>query len=250
MMVSKRFFLSRSKLFGFLEELEASDISGSLYLPSGLPGEEVEESIGRIAALQAVPEELAGLAAASKTGAVVFWGRERTYLVLPPFPVRDNLFLMEYSVEPLRSLLERDYRVALVLIRLGAYAVGLCRGESLVTSKVGTGLIHSRHKKGGSSQQRFARHREKQIESFMSRVGGHIREQLEAHAATIDFLVYGGARTTIALLRKQCPFLARFDDVLLPPLLDIAEPRQAVLEKAIKRLWATEVTEWRDKEAP
>ena len=85
MMVSKRFFLSRSKLFGFLEELEASDISGSLYLPSGLPGEEAAESIGRIATLQAVPEELAGLAAASKTGAVVFWGRERTYLVLPPF---------------------------------------------------------------------------------------------------------------------------------------------------------------------
>jgi peptide subunit release factor 1 (eRF1) len=249
MLVSKQFFLTRAKMLAFLDELEAADIAGSLYLPSGLPSPELENRVARLAALQAVPEELARLAAASKTGSVVFWSRSRTYLVTPPFPITAEHFVVDYVAEPLRSMLQRDFRIALILIRLGAYAIGFYEGESLVTSKVGTGLIHGRHKKGGSSQQRFRRHREKQIEYFLTRVCGHIREHLEPHASTVDFVVYGGAWTTITLLRKQCPLLARFDDALLPPLLDIAEPRQAVLEKALRRVWATSVVEWRDDEA-
>jgi hypothetical protein len=151
-----------------------------------------------------------------------------------------------YAVEPLRSLLRHDFRVALILVRLGAYAIGLCQGESLVSSKVGTGLIHGRHKKGGSSQQRFQRHREKQIESFLNRVCSHSREQLEAPARTLDYLVYGGARTTISSLRKRCSFLGQFDGRTLPPLLDIPEPRKVVLETAIGRVWASILIEWHD----
>jgi peptide subunit release factor 1 (eRF1) len=238
-------------MLGFLDELEATaDIAGSLYLPAGLPSPEVEKLVAKVAALQAVPPELAKLAAASKTGAVIFWSRLRTYLITPPFPITAEHFVLDCVVEPLRSMLKRDFRIALILIRLGAYAIGLYEGESLITSKVGTGLIHGRHKKGGSSQQRFARHREKQIEYFLTRVCGHIREHLEPHASTVDFVVYGGAWTTITLLRKRCPFLARFDNDILPPLLDIPDPRQAVLEKAIGRVWATSVTEWRDAEVP
>jgi peptide subunit release factor 1 (eRF1) len=251
MFVSRQFFLSRTKMLGFLNELEATaDIAGSLYLPSGLPSPEVGNLVARVADLQAVPVELAKLATVSETGAVIFWSQLRTYLITPPFPIRTEYFARGYVVEPLCSLLKRNFRIALILIRLGAYAIGLSEGESLVTSKVGTGLIHGRHKKGGSSQQRFARHREKQIEYFLSRVCGHIRDHLEPHASTVDFVVYGGARTTITLLRKQCPVLARFDDDILPPLLDIPEPRQPVLEKAIRRVWSTSVIEWRDDEVP
>ena len=57
-------------------------------------------------------------------------------------------------------------------------------------------------------------------------------------------MVYGGARTTILLLRRQCPFLGQFDDRILRMLLDIPEPRKAVLEKAIGTIWSTDVIEW------
>lgn len=249
MFVSRQFFLSRIKMLGFLNELEATtDIAGSLYIPSGLPSPEVENLLAKVIDPQAVPPELAKLAAASKTGVVIFWSRLRTHLITPPFPIVTEYFTQDYFVEPLRSMLKRDFRIALILIRLGAYAIGLCEGESLIASKVGTGLIHGRHKKGGSSQQRFGRHREKQIEYFLNRVCGHIRGHLEPHASTVDFVVYGGARTTILLLRKQCPFLGQFDRHILPPLLDIPEPRQAVLEKAVGRIWASSVIEWRDDE--
>jgi hypothetical protein len=249
MLVSKRFFLSRLKMLAFLTELEAtSGPAESLYIPSGLPLSEVGNLLEKALDPPAIPPELAELAAASKTGAVIFGSPSQTRLVIPPFPIREEYCARGYVVEPLSSLLKRNFRVALFLIRLGAYAIGLSEGEKLVTSKVGTGLIHGRHKKGGSSQQRFRRHREKQIEYFLTRVCGHIQEHIKPHALTLDFVVYGGAQTTILLLQKQCPFLARLEGTILPPLLDIPEPRQAVLEKAVRRVWSSSVIEWRDDE--
>ena len=168
------------------------------------------------------------------------------YLALPPFPLSEEYITNGYDVGPLRSLLSQDFLIALVLIRLGAYSIGICQGTELIDSKTGTGLVHARHKKGGSSQARFARHREKQIEQFLNRVCGHVREHIEPRARSLDYLVYGGARTTILSLRKQCSFLSQFDDRILRMLLDIPEPRQAVLEKAIGTVWSTDVIEWCD----
>ncbi len=145
---------------------------------------------------------------------------------------------------PLRSLLSHDFLIALVLVRLGKYGIGICQGTELVDSKTGTGLVHARHKKGGSSQARFARHREKQIEYFLDRVCGHVREYIEPQVGSLDYLVYGGAKTTIIALRKRCPFLSQFDDRILRMLLDIPEPRKAVLGKALGDVWSTNVIEW------
>jgi hypothetical protein len=236
-------------MLDFLNELEATTgIAKSLYIPSGLPSSEVENLLKKVLDPQAIPPELAKLAAVSKTGSVIFWSPSRTHLIVPPFPIMAEYFAQDYAVEPLRSLFKRNFRIALILIRLGAFAIGLSEGESLVTSKVGTGLIHGRHRQGGSSAQRFRRHREKQIEYFLTRVCGHIQERLKPHASTLDFVVYGGAQTTILLLQKQCSFLAKLEGVILPPLLDIPEPRQAVLEKAVRRVWSSSVIEWRDDE--
>lgn len=245
MLVSRRFLLGRQKMLGFLDRLEeAGDKAGSLYVPSGLPLPEVEGLLKRVPGTRPVPPELAEMVARSGTGAVIFWDSSQRYLICPPFPIAELYFAQGYDVAPLRALLKRDFTVALVLVRLGAYAVGVCQGERLVTSKVGTGLVHARHKQGGSSQHRFERHRDKQIESFLTRVCSHAREHLEPHARTLDYITYGGARTTILSLRKRCPFLQQFDNHILPPLLDIPDPRQAVLETAIARVWSSSVTEW------
>ena len=249
MLTPKRFFLSRAKMIGFLDELEtATEAAKSLYVPFGLPLPQVENLLRRALDPQTLPPQLTELAANSKTGAVLFGGSSSSYLVLPPFPIAEEYCAQGYAVEPLRSLLKSDFRIALILVRLGSYAVGLCQGESLITSKVGTGLVHGRHKKGGSSQQRFRRHREKQIEYFLSRVCCHVQEQLEPQAGALDYVVYGGAWTTILALQKRCSFLQQFDSRILAPLLDIPEPRLVVLEKAVGRVWSSSVIEWRADE--
>ena len=228
-------------MIGFLDELEAATTK-SLYVPIGLSLPEVEKVLEQ----RAIFPELTELAAGSKTGAVIFWSPSRIYLVTPPFPIMENHFAQGCAIEPLRSILKHDYRIALILVRLGAYAIGLCQGEIFISSKVGTGLVHARHKKGGSSQQRFQRHRGKQIESFLNRVCDHTREILEPQNRLVDYVVYGGAKTTILSLQKRCSFLRQFENRNLPPLLDIAEPRQAVLETAVGRVWLSSVTEWHD----
>jgi len=232
-------------MLDFLDELALTENKAiSLYVPQGTTQDRVESLLGKVFAAGVVPPGVAEATAGSAMGAAFFWRPTQTYLVLPPFPIAEEYMTSGYDVGPLRSLLSRDYLIALVLVRLGAYSIGICRGTELIDSKTGTGLVHARHKKGGSSQARFARHREKQIEQFLIRVCGHAREHIEPHARSLDYLVYGGARTTILLLRKRCPFLNQFDDRILRMLLDIPDPRQAVLEKAVGAVWSTDVIEW------
>jgi len=245
MLISKRSHLGRSKMLDFLDELALTESKAvSLYLPQGTTQERVESLLGKMSLASAIPPGVAEAAADSRTGAVFFWSPLRMHVVLPPFPVAEEYMTNGYDVEPLRSLLSHDFLIALVLVRLGAYSIGICRGAELIDSKTGTGLVHARHKKGGSSQARFARHREKQIEQFLIRVCGHAREHIEPHARSLDYLVYGGAKTTILLLRKRCPFLSQFDERILRMLLDIPEPRRAVLEKAVSTIWSTDIVEW------
>jgi len=245
---SKRRILSRAKVQAFLAELANTTINEacSFYLPPGLSPAEVENTLKVAPDPPGIAQEVVALYGGSKTGAAFFWSPEMSYLVLPPFPIAARASVSGFSVEPLQSLLKRNYRIALILVRLGAYAIGICDGENLMISKVGTGLVHGRHKKGGSSAHRFERHRDKQIEYFLTRVCQRAREHLEPQSKELDYVVYGGAWTTIRLLQKQCHFLEQLDVLTLPPLLDIPDPRQAVLVTAISRIWSSTVMEWRE----
>ena len=251
MLISKRWRFTRQKMLGLLDELEASEgRATSLYVPGDLPLPEVEKALRA----QLGPEteeslpEITAAAASSKTGAVIFWGEQNKYLVMPPFLIKERLFSSSYDVEPLRLLLQQELTVALILLRLGAYAVGVFHGEQLVSSKVGTGLVHSRHRQGGSSAHRFERHREKQIESFFTRVCTHVRENLEPYVKQLSYVIYGGERHTLLSFRKQCEFLQQFDDRTMAKLLNVREPKQATLGAAISQVWSSEVFVWKEDE--
>lgn len=232
-------------MLAFLDKLALTEGQAiSLYLSQGTPQARVENLLGQVLATADIPPDTADVVASSRMGAAVFWSPPRTYVVLPPFPITEEYIANGYDVEPLRSLLSQELLIGLVLIRLGAYSIGICQGTELIDSKTGTGLVHARHKKGGSSQARFARRRRKEIEQFLERVCGRVREHIEPHARSLDYLVYGGAKTTILALCKQCPFLRQFDDRILRMLLDVSEPRKAVLEKAIGTIWSTDVIGW------
>jgi hypothetical protein len=248
LLLSRRRILSRRQTLDLLGKLAetATESGRSLYLPPRTSPDEIEKSLEEITLPPDIPAQLAESIAKSPTGGAVFWGDEGKYLVLPPFPVTAKHLTDGFATGPLLTPLKQDHTIALVLVRLGAYAVGVCRGEALIGSKVGTGNIHGRHRKGGSSAHRFERHRDKQIEYFFTRLCQHAREKLEPHAKSLDYLVYGGARTTIRELKKQCEFLGKLPAPELSPLLDIREPRQAVLEDAVRRIWSSTVYQWRE----
>ncbi len=232
---------------GFLDEIEQTPDPGaiSVYIPPGFSAPEIEDLLQEGGA-PSVPGELSQLDPSSKNGAVLFCGDMRKCLVLPPFPLSEKNTFGGYVVEPIRLLLKSDFMIGLVLVHLGSYAVGIYQGEKLISSKIGTGLVHGRHKKGGSSQQRFQRRRENQVREFLDRVCLHTREQLEPHAQLLNYITYGGPYQTVLLLQKRCPFLQSFDDRVLP-LLDVPSLRQRVLETAIGRIWSSCIIDWQEE---
>ena len=251
MLVPTRRRFTRQRMLCLLDELEAAATTAtSLYIPHDSPASEVDNML-RSPLGPGIEEDLPDITetvARSKTGAVIFWGEQVKYLALPPFPIRERLFSSGYDVEPLRELLQQELTVALILLRLGAYGIGVFRGERLISSKVGTGLVHSRHRQGGSSAHRFERHREKQMEYFFTRVCGHVREHLESHLRQLDYVIYGGEKHTLLSFRKQCAFLQQFNDRTLGTSLNVREPKQATLEAAISQVWSSTVVQWQETE--
>jgi hypothetical protein len=235
--------ISRARMFGMMKELEElGEPAISLYLPPGSNAADIA-TVQQIPHVEEIPPGLVQAALKSATGAVFFWGRSHKYLIMPPFNVLHRSVLYGYSIEGLKSILAVDYLIAVMLLRLGAYGIGLFGGEGLLQSKVGKGLVHSRHKKGGSSQRRFERHRLKQMEYFFSRVCEKAVEKLSPYLQQIDHVYYGGEKNTINLFVRQCEFCADLRGRVAARLLNIREPGQEGLLRSIKEVYSCRAME-------
>ena len=96
-----------------------------------------------------------------------------------------------------RSMSRKERCVGVLLVRLGGHAAGVFSGSELMSSKVGSRLVHGRSAAGGQSQQRFARRREGQVRvALQDAVAVAIRILLPA-AADLDAVVLGGDRTAV-----------------------------------------------------
>jgi peptide subunit release factor 1 (eRF1) len=240
-----RYKLSKTRLLHLLDELKANSIEvASLCIPPTSSRTDIEHMMESIVNIKTVPEDISKSVAESPTGAIMFWGPRHRYLVMPPFPINEQRSSDICEIEPLNALLNKEFLFGLVLVRMGAYGIAVVQGEKLVTSKVGTGLVHARHRQGGSSSHRFERHREKQMETFFTRVCGHTREQLEPYARQLEYVIYGGTKETLLEFRKQCHFLHQFDNRTLYLLLNIREPKQSGLQEAVQEAWSSRVVQW------
>lgn len=122
-----------------------------------------------------------------------------------------------------------DRTVAVLLVRLGGYAVGVFTGTppALDSSKTGNRPVHGRSAAGGWSQHRFARRREKQASEALAATADAAAAQFRQHTR-IDAVVLGGDRRAIAGLAddpRLAPYLATASD----RFLTVPDPRLSVL---------------------
>jgi Actinobacteria/chloroflexi VLRF1 release factor len=124
-----------------------------------------------------------------------------------------------------------DRTVAVLLVRLGGYAAGVFAGGGprLVASKVGSRLVHGRSAAGGQSQQRFARRREKQAREALDAAADCAVGVLGPFAGTLDALVLGGDKRSVAALRADARLRPYFE-VAVDRFLTVPDPRLAVLQ--------------------
>ncbi|WP_410815111.1 acVLRF1 family peptidyl-tRNA hydrolase [Micromonospora sp. 067-2] len=123
-------------------------------------------------------------------------------------------------------------RIGLLLARKSAVAVGVAEGETLTLSKVDSSYVQGRTAAGGWSQHRFARRRDNQAKAALGDAVELAVRLLLPQAGTLDAVVVGGDRRTVdGILADRR--LARLAALRADRLLDVPEPRHAVLVAAI-----------------
>jgi hypothetical protein len=123
-----------------------------------------------------------------------------------------------------------DRTVGVFLVRLGGFAAGVFTGSPprLVSSKVGTRLVHGRSAAGGTSQHRFARRRENQAAAAVAAAVDTAVKVLVPYAERLDAMVLGGDRKAISGARAD-PRLRPVMKHAVDRFLTVPDPRLAVL---------------------
>jgi len=168
---------------------------------------------------------------------------EETLTVRPPFGLAHEGSYETVELGPLFEALAEDHIVGALLVRLGGFAVGVFEGERLVASKVGTRFVKGRHKKGGSSANRFRRRREKQARELIEAAAETTLSVLEPWRDRVEFVALGGDRRAVDELLEAEPRLAWLAERALPRFFTTGDPRLRELQRLPYELYAAETTE-------
>jgi len=134
----------------------------------------------------------------------------------------------------------RPYRLGLVLVRRGGFAVGVADGTALAASKVDARYVQGRTAAGGWSQQRFARRRDNQTKQAWQSASDAAARVLLPAAPGLAAVVGGGDRRAVDAVLAD-PRLAALRDLRVERFLDVPEPRLAVLEQAVGQARAVRI---------
>ncbi|MGM1063385.1 acVLRF1 family peptidyl-tRNA hydrolase [Saccharothrix sp. Mg75] len=130
--------------------------------------------------------------------------------------------------------------VGLLLVRLGGHSVGVARDGEVLVSATDSRQVHGRNKAGGWSQQRFARRREGQARVALHAAADDAARVLVPRVDELDAVVLGGDRQALEALRADRRLVGVFAKAS-PRVLDVSEPRRAVLDEAAVRARSVEV---------
>ena len=246
--------LAKRELYSFIAELKASPREYvTLYArPSSFPHYINElalrpehsgyaNEIKRFIDSEAINKE----ADKYNTGAAIFWQVDGSkHIILPPFPITANKIATgNLDTSLLYETLERKYAIGVILVAWGSYALGIFDGDDLVESKVGTGYIHKKHKKGGRSQKRFARRTEEQKNDFLRKVCGRIEERFKNY--TLDHIFFGGNRLIYKQLLKECKYLELEADKISGRILNARYADREILDHSLRQVTESTVFSFR-----
>lgn len=182
-----------------------------------------------------------GIAAvtASLSSVTITGGDGTTATLAVPFPP-----MTIGDAEPVEALLDHTHTIgptAAILIRGGAYSIGVCEGGTVSTSTTDTRYVQARTAAGGWSQQRYARRRGNQRRDAHRAAADAAHRVLAPAAGTLRALVTGGEPAAIAdvLADHRLAFLAELPRRIFN---DIPEPRRAVLDLVAARALSVQIT--------
>jgi len=227
----KEKFLVKSSVLKLAERLEKETGEGmlSIYVTSDA---EMPKEAGEAAAKLS-----------SATGMVIFHSLQTDVIIIPPFPVLRNEVFCEgrFRTEQLRELFSKHYRLGIVLMHLGEYAVAIFDGDKIIAAKCGKQYVHAKHGKGGYSQGRFSRLRDVQMKHYFDAVYKAVKEIFEKEAGRLDYIIYGGPRITVSGFLKRDHFLKKISAKTLSRILNASRANRTELENVMREVWKTRV---------
>ncbi|WP_043574778.1 acVLRF1 family peptidyl-tRNA hydrolase [Actinopolyspora erythraea] len=134
----------------------------------------------------------------------------------------------------------RSRRLGLVLVRHGAHSIGVVQDREVVASSTDRHYVQGKTKAGGWSQKRYARRRAGQSRKAVGSAAGAVAELLLPVRRELDGIVVGGDRAALDELSSDAR-LAGLLGAAEPRVLDVPEPRLAVLREAAGRAISVEV---------
>ena len=236
--------ISKKGVLGLLGDLEAEGCLASVYISAQalvsrdfshlLPESEEERSL-----VAAALEE----SGSADTGVAVFVNGDRVVAIRPPIPLDTDVRAAGAHTDQLRNLLNSEPVIGVVLLRLGRYAVGVLRGESLIATKTDSRYMKNRHRAGGQSQRRFQRSRERLIRELYDKTCEITRTVFSPYLQDMDYLFLGGERGTLNGFVKRCPMMRReVEPKLLTRRLAVDQPNQKALKGISREIWKSSVT--------
>ena len=128
------------------------------------------------------------------------------------------------------------------LVRLGGFAAGVFAGSPprLISSKVGSRLVHGRSAAGGTSQHRFARRRENQATAAIAAAADTAVKVLVPYAERLDAVVLGGERKAVTGARAD-PRLRPVLRHAVDRFLTVPDPKLAVLRDSPRLFLAVRI---------
>lgn len=170
-----------------------------------------------------------------------------TLTVTPPFGLDHEREYERIELEPLLVALREERTVAALLVRLGGFAVGVFDGEQLVASKVGARFVKGKHKKGGSSSNRFRRRRDEQARELIREAADEAARVLNPHRDHVEHVALGGDRDAVERVLATRPDLAWLRPLALERFFDVPDPRRRVLDELPYQLYAARIVEARNQ---
>ena len=214
--------------------------SSSLYLA---PGDSPDRAALAATGWDRPLAELGDTALGDGCGLVGIRCGDRGLLVSPPYPVKETYLSTDWDDELLREILNGDYTVGVVLVRLGRFSVAVFRGGELVEAKTDSRYVKGRHHAGGTSQLRYTRVREGQIRRLYGKVCEEVRARLLSPGVRLDHVALGGERFTLNGLLKDCQALAALQPITLKRRLNIRDPKRDTLPQVAGMLTESRVWE-------
>lgn len=161
--------------------------------------------------------------------------------LLPPFPITDAS--EAHSFEYLRAFDAKPHTIAIILLRLGHWAVGIAEDGELVVTKTGSRYVKNQHRKGGQSSNRFRRGREKWIRELFDQAGEVASARFRDYPGHLEFLKLGGDRVVLGQFIKRIKLPDRLGDRVLQNRVAVDQPGRKALDDAVRDSWSYRIFE-------